>query len=152
MTSKMRLEEITKLAKAIREDAGPYLNDGSAQQIATAYGKLRGTIERAVREEFMNNTIQPFSNVVSVEAFGAVIGHPQEEWDALISIYDRSCEAIEAHDTPAEHQLPLPTPDQLLGDVEETIRLIGEAARRRKAFEKIRSDRNAARKKPFMAV
>jgi energy-coupling factor transporter ATP-binding protein EcfA2 len=152
MTSKMRLEEITKLAKAIREDAGPYLNDGSAQQIATAYGKLRGTIERAVREEFMNNTIQPFSNVVSVEAFGAVIGHPQEEWDALISIYDRSCEAIEAHDTPAQHQLPLPTPDQLLGDVEETIRLISEAARRRRAFEKIRSDRNAARKKPFMAV
>ncbi|MDC6379876.1 AAA family ATPase [Pseudomonas graminis] len=152
MTSKMRLEEITKLAKAIREDASPYLNDGSTQQIANAYGKLRGTIERAVREEFMNNTIQPFSNVVSVEAFGAVIGHPQKEWDELISIYDRACEAIEAHDTPAQHQLPIPTPDQLLSDVEKTINLIGEAAKRRKAFEKIRSDRNAARKKPFMTV
>jgi len=56
----------------------------------------------------MNNTVQPFSDVVSVESFGAVIGHTQAEWETLIDIYDRSCEAIEAHDTPAERQLPIP--------------------------------------------
>lgn len=149
MTSKMRLNEIAEMAKNLKSAQGGYMNDRQAEVISQAYSKLRGTIERATREEFMNNTIQPFSNVVSVESFGAVIGHPQEEWDALIDIYDRSCEAIEAHDTPGEHQLPLPEPSQLLRDIEKTIELVGEAAKRRKAYEAARSARNAARKKPF---
>lgn len=149
MDSKMRLAGIERLAKAIKEDSCDYVNDASAQRIAEGYGKLRGTIERAVREELMNNTVQPFSNVVSVESFGAVIGHPQDEWDAIIEIYDRACEAIEAHDTPAEHQLPLPEAEQLLSDLTTTCDLIAKASVRRKAFEKQRSARNASRKKPF---
>jgi hypothetical protein len=100
----------------------------------------------------MNNTVQPFSDVVSVESFGAVIGHTQAEWETLIDIYDRSCEAIEAHDTPAARQLPIPPPEQLLRDVEVAVDLIGEAAKRRKVYERARSDRNAARKKPFQAA
>lgn len=149
MTSKMRLTEISAIATKLKTAQGGYMNNEQAEVVSQAYSKLRGTIERAIREEFMNNTIQPFSNVVSVESFGAVIGHPQEEWDALIDIYDRSCEAIEAHDTPGEHQLPLPEPSQLLRDIEKTIELVGEAAKRRKSYETARSARNAARKKPF---
>ncbi|TRL88681.1 hypothetical protein FNL65_34215, partial [Pseudomonas aeruginosa] len=42
------------------------------------------------------------------EAFGAVIGHPAEEWEQLLAVYARACEATEAHDTPGERQLPLP--------------------------------------------
>ncbi|WP_421560310.1 AAA family ATPase [Pseudomonas sivasensis] len=152
MNCKMRLEDIARTAKEIQEAMGTYMNDDCAQAVTRAYGKLRGTIERAVREEFMNNTVQPFSDVVSVESFGAVIGHPQAEWETLIDIYDRSCEAIEAHDTPAERQLPIPPPEQLLSDVQVAVEMIGEAAKRRKAYERVRSDRNAARKKPFQAA
>jgi energy-coupling factor transporter ATP-binding protein EcfA2 len=150
MNCKMRLEEIQKLAKNIKDDAGDYLGEVNSKRIAEGYGKLRGTIERAVREEFMNNTVQPFSNVVSVESFGAVIGHPQEEWDAVIEVYDRSCEATEAHDTPAEHQLPLPEPDQLLKDILTLSDQISRARARRSAFEGERTKRNTLRKKPFL--
>ena len=73
-------------------------------------------LERAIREVFLNNTVQPFSDVVSVEAFGAVIGHPAEEWEQLLAVYARACEATEAHDTPGERQLPLPAREELLGD------------------------------------
>ncbi|WP_318351703.1 hypothetical protein [Klebsiella pneumoniae] len=66
---------------------------------------------------FLNNTVQPFSDVVSVEAFGAVIGHPAEEWEQLLAVYARACEATEAHDTPGERQLPLPAREELLGDI-----------------------------------
>ncbi|GAB6405565.1 AAA family ATPase [Pseudomonas sp. MHK4] len=152
MNCKMRLEDIAEVAQEIQKTMGTYMNDDSAQAVTRAYGKLRGTIERAVREEFMNNTVQPFSDVVSVESFGAVIGHTQAEWETLIDIYDRSCEAIEAHDTPAARQLPIPPPEQLLRDVEVAIDLIGEATKRKKAYEKARSDRNAARKKPFQTA
>ncbi|EJM56221.1 AAA family ATPase [Pseudomonas sp. GM48] len=152
MNCKMRLEDIAKVAQEIQATIGTYMNDDSAQVVTRAYGKLRGTIERAVREEFMNNTVQPFSDVVSVESFGAVIGHTQAEWETLIDIYDRSCEAIEAHDTPAERQLPIPPPEQLLRDVQVAVELIGDAAKRRKVYERARSDRNAARKKPFQAA
>lgn len=64
---------------------------------------------------FLNNTVQPFSDVVSVEAFGAVIGHPAEEWEQLLGVYDRACEATVAHDTPGARQLPLPSAEELLG-------------------------------------
>ena len=98
----------------------------------------------------MNNTVQPFSNVVSVDSFGAVIGHPQEEWDAVMDVYDRACEATEAHDTPAEHQLPIPEPEQLLRDIKTVCEQIAKAKTRRSAFECERSKRNVQRKKPFL--
>lgn len=150
MNCKMRLEEIEKLAKAIQESSGDYMGEENAKRVAEGYGKLRGTIERAVREEFMNNTVQPFSNVVSVDSFGAVIGHPQEEWDAVMDVYDRACEATEAHDTPAEHQLPIPEPEQLLRDIKTVCEQIAKAKTRRSAFECERSKRNVQRKKPFL--
>lgn len=68
----------------------------------------------------MNNTVQPFSDVVSVEAFGAVIGHPQR-WEQLLAVYARACEATEAHDTPGERQLPLPAREELLGDIAQVL-------------------------------
>ncbi len=150
MNCKMRLEEIEKMAKTTRDSSGDYMSEENAKRVAEGYGKLRGTIERAVREEFLNNTVQPFSDVVSVESFGVVIGHPQTEWDAVIDVYDRACEAIEAHDTPAEHQLPMPAPEQLLRDITTICEQIAKAKARRSAFETERSRRNAQRKKPFL--
>ncbi|MFW3682913.1 hypothetical protein ACOAL9_14335 [Pseudomonas aeruginosa] len=76
MDTKARLADLESRAKALNVPVGSDPDDELERQIASGYSSLRGTVERAIREVFLNNTVQPFSDVVSVEAFGAVIGHP----------------------------------------------------------------------------
>lgn len=147
MDTRARLEDLRTHTKALRADQTGYPADEIERQIAPGYSSLRGTIERAIREVFLNNTIQPFSDVVSVDSFGAVVGHPQDEWESLQAAYARACEATEAHDTPGERQLPLPTRDELLQDIALVIDLVERAIKRRKAYEAQRKERTAQRKK-----
>jgi len=149
MDTKARLTNLENRAKALHVLAGSDPDDELERQISSVYSSLRGTVERAIREVFLNNTVQPFSDVVSVEAFGAVIGHPADEWEQLLAVYKRACEATEAHDTPGERQLPLPTRDELLGDIAQVQELISKAFKRRTAYENLRRDRTAQRKKLF---
>lgn len=142
-------------AKQVREmvvelkGVGDYLDEPTKDRIKRAYTKLRGTIERAVRQVFLNNTIQPFSDVVSVESFGVVVGLPQEEWESLMEVYDRCCEVTDAHDTNAQHQLPIPSPAELLAHLETFDHLLAAAKKRRSAYEGARRKRNEARKTAF---
>ena len=149
MDAKARLVELEKSAGPLKDYAGDYMDEATKEQVKVAYTKLRGTIERAVREVFMNNTIRPFSDEVSVGSFGAVIGHPQGEWDQVSDMYDRCCEVTDAHDTNAAHQLPIPEPAVLVQDVNDFKALLEAAKKRRSAFESARSARGAARKNPF---
>lgn len=149
MDTRARLTDLDSRAKALDVPDGTYPGDELERQIATGYSCLRGTVERAIREVFMNNTVQPFSDVVSVEAFGAVIGHPAEEWEQLQIVYARACEATEAHDTPGERQLPLPTRGELLDDITLILELVRKATKRRSAYEELRRERTAQRKKLF---
>lgn len=98
MDTKARLTELRDRAKVLSTGLGDYQPDQVDRAIAAGYTSLRGTIERAIREIFLNNTVQPFSDVVSVDAFGAVVGHPQDEWESIQAVHARACEATEAHD------------------------------------------------------
>lgn len=149
MDTRARLEHLRARTKALNADQSGYPTDEVERQISVGYSSLRGTVERAIREIFLNNTVQPFSDVVSVDSFGAVIGHPHDEWEALQAAYARACEATEAHDTPGERQLPLPSRDELLGDIALVVDLVDRAIKRRKAYEAQRSERTAQRKKLF---
>ncbi|CAI1559751.1 Uncharacterized protein conserved in bacteria [Serratia proteamaculans] len=149
MDTKTRLADLENRAKALNVPTGSDPGDELERQIASGYSSLRGTVERAIREVFLNNTVQPFSDVVSVEAFGAVIGHPVDEWEKLLVVYARACEATEAHDTPSERQLPLPAREELLDDIALVLELIRNAAKRRTAYENLRRERTAQRKKLF---
>lgn len=149
MDTKARLADLRGRAKALSASEDTYPDDELERQIAVGYSSLRGTVERAIREVFLNNTVQPFSDVVSVEAFGAVIGHPADEWEKMLAVYARACEATEAHDTPGERQLPLPTREELHSDITLILELINEAAKRRTAYENLRRERTAQRKKLF---
>ena len=149
MDTNARLTDLRERVKALNAIDGSYPGDELERQIAAGYSSLRGTIERAIREIFLNNTVQPFSDVVSVEAFGAVIGHPADEWEQLQDAYSRACEATEAHDTPGERQLALPTRDELLSDIALVLELVQRAAKRRTAYENQRRERTAQRKKVF---
>lgn len=151
MDTKARLADLRNRATALNAIDDSYPDDDLEREISAGYSSLRGTIERAIREVFMNNTVQPFSDIVSVEAFGAVIGHPSAEWEQLLDIYGRACEATEAHDTPGERQLPLPTREELLSDIALTLQLVGEAGKRRSAYQKLRGERTDQRKKLFGA-
>ncbi|AFO50380.1 AAA family ATPase [Pseudomonas putida] len=151
MDTKARLVDLKDRAKALSAWDDSYPNDALERHVSAAYSSLRGTIERATREVFLNNTVQPFSDVVSVEAFGAVIGHPEAEWDQVLAIYGKACEATEAHDTPGERQLALPSREELLGDIASIVELVGEATKRRSAFQRSRGERTEQRKKLFGA-
>ncbi|MCY1350067.1 AAA domain protein [compost metagenome] len=149
MDTKARLNDLRARTKALNADLSEYPADEIERQISDGYTRLRGTIERAIREVFLNNTVQPFSDVVSVDSFGAVVGHPQDEWEALQAAYARACEATDAHDTPGERQLPLPPRDELLRDIALVIDLVDRAIARRKTYETQRGERTTQRKKVF---
>jgi len=151
MDAAARLADLEQSAGPLREHDGDYMDEPTKEQVKIAYTKLRGTIERSVRDEFLNNTVRPFSAEVSVDSFGAVIGHPQEEWDQVTEIYARCCEVTDAHDTNADHQLPIPDPSILMNDIDELKRLHGLAQKRRRKYEAERSDRNKRRKAAFVA-
>jgi ABC-type Mn2+/Zn2+ transport system ATPase subunit len=133
MSTKDRLTQVRDIVATLR-GAGDYLDEATKEKIKVAYTKLRGTIERAVREVFLNNTVQPFSDAVSIESFGIVVGFPQGHWEELTRIYDRCCEVTDAHDTNAAHQLPIPDPEELVRDVDAFGVLLGAAQDRRKAY------------------
>jgi hypothetical protein len=87
--------------------------------------------------------------VVSVEAFGAVIGHPQNEWIELRNLYSRACEATEAHDTPGERQQAVSIVEELRGDIALLERLIANAGGRKRLYDKQRTLETSARKNVF---
>jgi hypothetical protein len=149
MDTKARLGDLRAQAKALVGDLSDYPSDEIERQVSAGYTSLRGTIERAIREVFLNNTVQPFSDVVSVDSFGAVVGHPKDEWEALQAAYARACEATEAHDTPGERQLPLPSGAELVQDIALVIDLVERATVRRKAYETERGAQTTKRKKVF---
>lgn len=149
MDANARLADLQQSAEPLKHCISDYMDEPTKELVKTAYTKLRGTIERAVREVFLNNTIRPFSDEVSVDSFGAVIGHPQDEWDQVSEIYDRCCEVTDAHDTNAAHQLPIPEPATLLQDMDNFRGLLDKAKQRRKAYQTARGARNTARKNPF---
>jgi energy-coupling factor transporter ATP-binding protein EcfA2 len=144
-----RNQELETVAKELSSHTGDHMDDATKEKVKGAYTKLRGTIERAVREVFLNSTIKPYSDEVSVDSFGAVISLPQSEWDGVYEIYERCCEVTDAHDTNAEHQLDIPEVSALLSDISTFQTSLTNATRRRKAYNAQRSERNAARKKAF---
>ena len=146
-----RARELEAAAMELKQWTGDHIDTKTQEKVKIAYTKLRGTIERAVREVFLNSTVKPYSDEVSLDNFGAVIGHPQAEWDNVYEIYERCCEVTDAHDTNAEHQLAIPEVSDLLNDIATFQTLLANATRRRKAYNTQRSERNATRKKAFDA-
>ena len=147
---KTRLDELAGVAKEILAESGDYLSGALKDRTKDCYTKLRGTIERAVREVYMNETILPFSDEVSVNSFGAVFFQSQEEWDQLLEIYERCCEATDAHDTNGEHQLPIPEPEQLINDIDSTNVLAQQAKKAKGKFETERGQKRRATKRLFV--
>lgn len=147
---KVRLDEVDRAAKEILAEAGNYLSEELKNRTKDCYTKLRGTIERAVREVYMNETILPFSDEVSVNSFGAVFYQSHQEWDQLMDIYDRCCEVTDAHDTNREHQLPIPEPVQLIKDIDSTRVLAQQAKKAKAKFESERSQKRRASKRLFV--
>lgn len=149
MSCDARLADLEHNAKTIAIGDGDYMDEETKEKVKTCYTKLRGTIERGVREIFLNNTVKPFSDEVSVDSFGAVVGHPQDEWQQVSDLYARCCEVTDAHDTNAAHQLPIPAPSVLLKDLNDFKDLLSKANQRRKTYETARGQKNKARKTPF---
>jgi energy-coupling factor transporter ATP-binding protein EcfA2 len=144
-----RLAALEQSVAPLKQHCGDYMDEATEEAVKVAYTRLRGTIERAVREVFMNNTVRPFSDEVSVDSFGAVIGHPQDEWDQVTEIYARCCEVTDAHDTNAAHQLAIPDPSTLEQDITNFKGLLDKAKKRRSAYETARGAQNKARRTPF---
>jgi energy-coupling factor transporter ATP-binding protein EcfA2 len=149
MNTDARLTDMEASVKPLTAYAGDYMDEATKEAVKVGYTKLRGTIERAVREVFLNNTVRPFTDEVSIGSFGAVIGHPQEEWDRVSEMYARCCEVTDAHDTNAARQLPIPEPAVLLEDIDVFRAHLDLAKKRKRAFQAERSKQSEAAKNPF---
>ncbi|MGY3232974.1 energy-coupling factor transporter ATP-binding protein EcfA2 [Luteibacter sp. HA06] len=149
MNTDARLDDLEASVKPLTAYAGDYMDEKTKEGVKVGYTKLRGTIERAVREVFLNNTVRPFTDEVSVGSFGAVIGHPKDEWDRMSGMYNRCCEVTDAHDTNAARQRPIPNPSELLEDIAVFKENLGKAKVRRKAFQKERGSQGEAAKNLF---
>lgn len=144
--TKNRLDGLKQAATAIRAMSGDYLSERSAQEVTKTYGKLRGTVERAIREVVLNHTIRPYSDEVAVERLGAVAGYSEEEFGELWDVYERACRVTDSHDTPPERQISIPDPDTLFADIDRISSLIDRASARRSAFQRKRDPIIQARK------
>lgn len=142
-----RLNNLESQLADMKKTWEQYASEASKAKMTTAYGNLRGTIERLIREVYLKNTLEPYGDEVRVQVFYTVAnGVPPEELEQIMDIYDRACGVMNAHDTPTEHQIPLPTPDVLQMDIATLRSAVTAAEERRKQGNKLLDARKAQRK------
>jgi energy-coupling factor transporter ATP-binding protein EcfA2 len=122
-----------------------YPSEASKTKMANAYSDLRGTIERLIREIYLRNALEAYGDEVNVREFYIAAGGVEPaELDVVMAIYDRACGAMTGHDTPIDHQIPLPTPEVLNADLEAlraAIKATKIRAQEREAMYKIRRNK-----------
>jgi ABC-type transport system involved in cytochrome c biogenesis ATPase subunit len=142
-----RISNLRQRQARLKKEWGEYPTESNNSEMADAYGLLRGTMERAVRDSLLNEVMLPYSDEIKVEAFEAVIGMDPAQWEKFLAVYDRACEAIRGHDTSAETQAVLPTPDQLAADLDLIKEVVDAAKARRAAASQKQTARGKERRK-----
>lgn len=144
-----RLNELEGQLAEMRKTWEEYPSEASKAKMTKAYSDLRGTVERLIREVYLRNALEPYGDEVNVrEFFTAAGGVEPAELETMMQIYDRACWAMTGHDTPIEHQIPLPTPDLLRADLEALRAAIKSANTRRQEREALFNARKKKLKAP----
>ena len=119
-------------------------SDALCRDMADTYGRVRGTLERLVREHVLGKAIRPFDERVQIERLAAVAGFSMEEFDQINAIYLRCNAATDAHDSSGEGGREVPHPNDLLGDIATMRGLVEQASTRAREVRRAREAAEAA--------
>lgn len=135
MSVEQRLRSLKEDYAVITKVWGEHPSEQTKRDMAAVYARLRGTLERLVREVIFNKAIRPFDDRVQIERVGAVAGFSDADVDQLNEVYLHCNPAIDGHDSSAEGVRPMLTPTDLASDIAILDKLMENAKKRRKAQE-----------------
>lgn len=133
---KDQMAEIRANAEGLAATQNAYPNDAEKQSIRELHGRLRGAIERGVRDVVLFGTVHPFMDEIQVSKLGAVAGFQIEEWEQLMGHHDACSGIFAGHDTSPDRQQEVPTATDLVQRLRDLDTLFGEFDKRRKTFDK----------------
>ncbi len=126
---------IDKLEKEQQHLAGiwdPYPDESQRQEMREVYSRLRATVERAIEEVVFSGVIRRYSDWIKCGKLADVVGFSQSEFEAIESLHRTCCDVTEAHDHASTRDATVPTPAQLLNDINELKSVIDTIKERRK--------------------
>lgn len=123
--------------RKISAEWGDEPSEASSREMANIYARVRGTLERVVREGVLNKTVRPFDDRVQIERAAAIAGFCQDEFDQINQVYLRCNATTDAHDSSAEGAKELPQPSELAEDIATMRGILVSAAQRRSARKKV---------------
>lgn len=144
-----RLNELDGQLAEMKKTWEEYPSEASKAKMTKAYSDLRGTVERLIRETYLHNALEAYGDEVNVREFYIAAGGVEPvELETVMEIYDRACGAMTGHDTPIDHQIPLPTPELLRADIDALRAAVKAAKVRDQAREALYRERRKRLKAP----
>ncbi len=133
MSVEQRVQSLKEDHTAIAKVWGEHPSEAAQRTMAAIYARIRGTLERLVREVIFNKAIRPFDDRVQVERVAAVAGFSEADVDQLNEVYLHCNPIIDGHDSSGEGTRPMLTPADLASDITIMGELMENAKKRRKA-------------------
>lgn len=112
--------------------------DALCRDMADTYSRVRGTLERLIRENIFGKAIRPFDDRVQIERVAVVAGFSAQEFHQINEIYLRCNASTDAHDSTGEGGREVPHPDDLQTDIANMRSLLGQAAERSRLVSRAR--------------
>lgn len=135
MSVEQRVQSLKEDHAAITKVWSEHPSEEAKRTMAAIYARLRGTLERLVREVIFNKAIRPFDDRVQIERVAAVAGFSEADVDQLDEVYLHCNPTIDGHDSSGEGMRAMLTPADLATDITAIDTLMENARKRRKAQE-----------------
>lgn len=138
-----RISDLRLRAKNLSSETD-FSSETYRRQVKDFYSDLRESWERAVEEVVLNKTIERLVPDVRTQSLKGV-SVTDEDYKAIFFAMKRASERS-GHDMAAGRDMPAPTPDEMLADVDALDSFRADCVSRRKELEKKRKDFEAPAK------
>lgn len=129
-----RIDTLEKAQRQLERIPWPqYPSDDQVSQMATQYSRLRATIECVIQDVVFCGVIVRFRDWVNVRYLKDVGGLEPSEFEVISQLHKRCCQFTDAHDSPSEKDLTIPTAQELAADIQSLKDVVEAIKRRRKA-------------------
>lgn len=119
-----RVDRLEKLQKKIEKTWNPNPSEKNTSETAKAYSWLRATIERIVENVVFSGVVLRFKTYINLKNLESVIGFNKNECAELQRLFKKCCDVTDAHDKAQGKQSPVPAPEELLKDINDTKALL----------------------------
>jgi len=101
----------------------PYPNEKQVKDAREVYSQIRATIEKMVEDVVFNGVITRFSEVVGVGGLSKIAGLQFEHCEAITVLWKKCHRITGSHDQPVLKDAPVPSPTDMLVDIQLIIDL-----------------------------